>query len=354
MRKRTEEYKRNGKKETRVVEYTALASACAKHAQVVAAPEKRLDVGGADAYARTACGVDAFEIARRREHADVEAVLADVEAARLAREAALRQAPIDEQLAKQRALEAEARAKHGGDEPRRGREAPHARGGGAPRQRAAEERAWKRLGIVPTRRTKWKGITIDVDERRGIGYFPRSPRDPQVAAGPGRHGRAEDPRAENPRSRDAGARALSSVMDPAAFVASARKSTLYELLGASSTDENEALRKAYRRRSLQFHPDKHAGDDSATEAFLIISRAYEILSDDEARLAYDVKLAREARVRARPVPRARTRSAARRAARRPTRPGPRPTRRATPSSARPRMAAELERYRAKFDSGSRT
>lgn len=84
-------------------------------------------------------------------------------------------------------------------------------------------------------------------------------------------------------------------MDPAAFVASARKSTLYELLGASSTDENEALRKAYRRRSLQFHPDKHAGDDSATEAFLIISRAYEILSDDEARLAYDVKLAREAR-----------------------------------------------------------
>jgi len=203
MRKRTEEYKRNGKKETRVVEYTALASACAKHAQVVAAPEKYaaardaqtgvtavhacafngyaetlkalLDVGGADAYARTACGVDAFEIARRREHADVEAVLADVEAARLAREAALRQAPIDEQLAKQRALEAEARAKRMEemnrveDAKRRMLEEEARRA----RQRAAEERAWKRLGIVPTRRTKWKGITIDVDERRGVGYFPK-------------------------------------------------------------------------------------------------------------------------------------------------------------------------------------
>ncbi|KAH8098113.1 hypothetical protein JL720_1040 [Aureococcus anophagefferens] len=217
MRKRTEEYKRNGKKETRVVEYTALASACAKHAQVVAAPGKYaaardaqtgvtavhacafngyaetlkalLDVGGADAYARTACGVDAFEIARRREHADVEPC------SRTSR-------------TRSRMLEEEARRA---------------------RQRAAEERAWKRLGIVPTRRTKWKGITIDVDERRGVGYFPKILR-------------------EIPKSRP----------------------------GQDGTGVPRTL--------------------GATEAFLIISRAYEILSDDEARLAYDVKLAREARV----------------------------------------------------------
>ena len=203
MKTVTEEVRRNGKKETRSKEVTALSSVCARHAAILGDPRKYaaaldettgvtcvhacafngyaptlralLDLGGADAYAKTTCGVDAFDIARLRKHADVLAVLADVEAARLAREAALKQAPIDEELARKRALEAEARQKkmeeqNRVEEAKRRMLEEEAR---RARQRAAEERAWKRLGIVPTRRTKWKGITIDIDERRGVGYFPK-------------------------------------------------------------------------------------------------------------------------------------------------------------------------------------
>ena len=204
MKTRTEEYRdQYNKKRTRDVEYTALANVCAAHAKIAANPggyayacDRRtgvrcvhacafngyartlavlIDAGGADAYAKTTCGVDAFEIAASRKHADVELVLAGVEEKRLALEEKLRRAPLDLEEAARRAEEAEARAKkfeeqNRVEEAKRRMLEEEAR---RARQRAAEERAWKRLGIVPTRRMLWKGIQVDIDERRGVGYFPK-------------------------------------------------------------------------------------------------------------------------------------------------------------------------------------
>ena len=41
------------------------------------------------------------------------------------------------------------------------------------RKRREEEKAWKRLGVIPTRRVTWKGLVVDVDGTRGIGYYPK-------------------------------------------------------------------------------------------------------------------------------------------------------------------------------------
>jgi DnaJ-class molecular chaperone len=53
-----------------------------------------------------------------------------------------------------------------------------------------------------------------------------------------------------------------------------------------SVDEKE-LKKAYRKLSLQYHPDKNQGDEEATAMFTDISYAYDVLSDKDKRRKYD-------------------------------------------------------------------
>lgn len=62
----------------------------------------------------------------------------------------------------------------------------------------------------------------------------------------------------------------------------------YELLGVDDGAEIEELTAAYRQRALAEHPDK--GGDAAR--FHEIARAFKVLSDPEARKAYDEKLAK--------------------------------------------------------------
>ena len=60
----------------------------------------------------------------------------------------------------------------------------------------------------------------------------------------------------------------------------------YDILGLSKTASEEEIKKAYRKKALQFHPDK-SKDENSEEKFKEVGEAYEILSDSEKRSAYD-------------------------------------------------------------------
>lgn len=62
---------------------------------------------------------------------------------------------------------------------------------------------------------------------------------------------------------------------------------LYEILGITKTATQEEIKKAYRKLSLESHPDRNNGSDESTEQFKKISNAYETLGDEDKRKIYD-------------------------------------------------------------------
>jgi molecular chaperone DnaJ len=66
----------------------------------------------------------------------------------------------------------------------------------------------------------------------------------------------------------------------------AQKRDYYEVLGTARTATKEEIKKAYRRLARQYHPDVST-EDGAAEKFKELSEAYEVLSDDSKRAAYD-------------------------------------------------------------------
>ena len=63
----------------------------------------------------------------------------------------------------------------------------------------------------------------------------------------------------------------------------------YQILGVSRTASFDTIRSAYRKLVVLYHPDKNPAPD-AHERIAEINHAYDVLSDDEKRRSYDLKL----------------------------------------------------------------
>jgi len=61
----------------------------------------------------------------------------------------------------------------------------------------------------------------------------------------------------------------------------------YKTLGVEKGADPEAIKKAYRKLALKYHPDRNPGNREAEEKFKKISEAYAVLSDNEKRKQYD-------------------------------------------------------------------
>ncbi len=65
------------------------------------------------------------------------------------------------------------------------------------------------------------------------------------------------------------------------------KRDFYEVLGVSKDADDKALKSAFRKQAMQYHPDRNP-DDAGTEAkFKEVNEAYGVLSDAQKRAAYD-------------------------------------------------------------------
>ena len=61
----------------------------------------------------------------------------------------------------------------------------------------------------------------------------------------------------------------------------------YEILGVEKTSSADEIKKAYKKKAIQYHPDRNPGNKEAEEKFKEAAEAYSVLSDPDKRQRYD-------------------------------------------------------------------
>lgn len=62
----------------------------------------------------------------------------------------------------------------------------------------------------------------------------------------------------------------------------------YRVLELTPDATDSDIKKAFRRLSVKYHPDKNPGDQAAAQKYLEVNKAYEILTDPEKKQLYDL------------------------------------------------------------------
>ena len=65
------------------------------------------------------------------------------------------------------------------------------------------------------------------------------------------------------------------------------KRDFYEVLGVKKDADASAVKSAYRKLAMKYHPDRNPDDDKAEDKFREATEAYDVLKDDQKRAAYD-------------------------------------------------------------------
>ena len=64
----------------------------------------------------------------------------------------------------------------------------------------------------------------------------------------------------------------------------------YEILGVSRQASNQEIKSSFKKLALLYHPDRNPGNPQAEDKFKQINEAYQVLSDANDKLIYDLKL----------------------------------------------------------------
>jgi len=71
-------------------------------------------------------------------------------------------------------------------------------------------------------------------------------------------------------------------------MATMTKRDYYEILGLTRNADADEIKKAYRKKALEYHPDRNPDDKDAEEKFKEAAEAYEVLRDPKTRQIYDM------------------------------------------------------------------
>ncbi|MDR1112254.1 MAG: DnaJ domain-containing protein, partial [Bacteroidales bacterium] len=65
------------------------------------------------------------------------------------------------------------------------------------------------------------------------------------------------------------------------------KRDYYEVLGVAKTATADEIKKAYRKKAMEYHPDRNPGNKEAEEKFKEAAEAYDVLSNADKKARYD-------------------------------------------------------------------